>query len=287
MQGKMFFEVVLLIAVAARSGESAAVKPCDFVCPLSLLPVCGSDGETYDSKCDLRMANCRRKGLTEVTVVNEGPCGKNCTQKMPFRTIRPSRVSSCVPCPLNPVCGTDGQTYDSECDLKRSACLRKSLVKPTKAYDGPCQSAKPCEFVCPLSLSPVCGTDGQTYDSECDLKKSACLRRSLVKPTKAYDGPCQSEKPCEFVCPLSLSPVCGSDGQTYDSECDLRKSSCLRKSLEKVNSGSRRSMRPKKAVPLGKKKPCKFACPLSLIPVCGTDGRTYPSECDLRKAACK
>ena len=69
---------------------------------------------------------------------------------------------------------------------------------------------------CPLSSSAyqtVCGSDGVSYGSECDLRLAAC--RQQVNVAVAYEGPCADEittKPNtgSFHYPISLNNT-----QTY------------------------------------------------------------------------
>ena len=46
-----------------------------------------------------------------------------------------------------------------------------------------------CPSVCPLVLEPVCGTDGQTYTSECVLQAESCHNNDISLQV-AYEGPC-------------------------------------------------------------------------------------------------
>lgn len=81
-----------------------------------------------------------------------------------------------------------------------------------------------------------------------------------------------SEIPAQSTCHCTRhsQPVCGSDGITYSNPCVLR---CTQAS----------SLRPLTIVSQG---PCQnqgdggnCGCSLDYIPVCGSDGNTYPNAC--------
>ncbi|QQP57575.1 Uncharacterized protein FKW44_002611, partial [Caligus rogercresseyi] len=105
------------------------------------------------------------------------------------------------------------------------------------------------------SNDPVCGTDNVTYDSVCSLRASTCKKRQENNVRVKYPGVCRTikyEKPipcgqgsCDFgavceedsycVCSVTCKDqapkyysgaVCGSDGRTYETECDLRRHAC-------------------------------------------------------------
>ena len=58
-----------------RVVDGMATCVCQQLCPLILLPVCGSDGKSYPNKCSLEVEACMTG--KDLTVVSIGECGND------------------------------------------------------------------------------------------------------------------------------------------------------------------------------------------------------------------
>ncbi|XP_048020923.1 tomoregulin-1 [Megalobrama amblycephala] len=128
---------------------------CQFQCPQSFDPVCGSDGDTYHSECFLRQTACEQQ--TRITVITEGHCHDDAESAsgdtdLESSGLEPSRYSKCSSCKFGAECDEDSEGIWCVCNIDCSG----------------------------YNMNPVCGSDGQSYSNPCQIREASCLKQTQI-----------------------------------------------------------------------------------------------------------
>ncbi|XP_063888118.1 agrin-like isoform X2 [Scylla paramamosain] len=294
---------------------------CSKECTRIFLPVCGSDGKTYNNQCLLEIADCesRAAGGAGVTLASESACDAPAEVSPPVAPVpeAPSCSKQCTRIFL-PVCGSDGKTYNNQCLLEIADCESRAAggAGVTLASESACEAtikepAPPvptCSQKCTRISFPVCGSDGETYENVCLLEVADCESRAAGGGSVIVvaEGPCGAtteaspavptpEAPsCSKQCTRIFLPVCGSDGKTYNNQCLLEIADCESRAaggagVTRVseNACDAPAEVSPPVVPVPEAPSCSKQCTRIFLPVCGSDGKTYNNQCLLEIADCE
>ncbi len=198
------------------------------------------------------------------------------------------------------------------------------MSPPQISHEGPCREEESRPLCptspCPTELSPVCGDDGVTYGSECELNMRTCSDRrgSLIRTR--HKGPCvefvEEAEEEEKAVVLVESSKANSNKQASDEQVktEAEQLDHLYGEKDKESDGVKTGFKLEGGKDSGQdagegqgsdingeaedienttttseeeKEDCFIICPALYSPVCGTDGRTYSNACNLESKACR
>ncbi|KAM7380827.1 hypothetical protein PAMP_004099 [Pampus punctatissimus] len=137
---------------------------CDFKCNNDYAPVCGSNNQNYKNECFLRRDACKQQ--SEVLIMSEGACPADAGSGSGddgegSAEAGQKETSTCDICQFgaecdvdaedvwcvcnidcshisfNPVCASDGRSYDNPCQVKEASCQKQERIEVK--YLGHCQ----------------------------------------------------------------------------------------------------------------------------------------------------
>lgn len=96
-----------------------------------------------------------------------------------------------------------------------------------------CQSTRNCRESCWRVARPTCGSDGRLYASACKMRSSNCGKHVFEVPISFCMTQERTGGASNYLgdCPTSCDNeedkiVCGSDGNVYSSQCELKMLNC-------------------------------------------------------------
>ncbi|XP_045554034.1 tomoregulin-2 [Salmo salar] len=163
---------------------------CDFKCSADYSPVCGSNNHRYQNECFLRREACQLQ--TEIHTASLGPCPTDAGSgsgdggegvSLPESSGEAGvglRDSSCEMCQFgsecdedaedvwcvcnidcshisfNPVCASDGRSYDNPCQVKEASCQRQERIEVTHLGHCHGEEVRDLYIPCPSRYRNYC-----------------------------------------------------------------------------------------------------------------------------------
>ncbi|GIY45045.1 hypothetical protein CEXT_776841 [Caerostris extrusa] len=285
---------------------------CAETCSEVFAPVCGNDGVTYSSECQLRLSSCTQQ--RRIFVLRQGPCEVSVLELTLLSMIK-------FPTEKNVMINLMGfflSFVRSPRPMREARLPVWFLLQTIHGWTNSSMRVSEECFHHGKDQNAMCGTDGKNYPNNCELKKASC--QQMKKIEVKFEGVCdpcdgvecptsqicqldESRHPicrCNSVCNPDFRPVCGSDGRTYTNECTLRVEACKsRKNIRIIYTGEcSTGSNPCDNLQCSPYQNCEIdvhgtatcqcdeACEKAVRLVCGSDRQTYPNECEMKREGC-
>lgn len=255
-------------------------------CSTNNVKACGCDGTVYANSCELAKSGVALKTIgacpticTSVTCAadqvakdtNDDGCADTCVCNPVTcdsweddSALSASGCSECAPksCETTAECNADAALTKAFCKRDAGKCNGLGQCEPVEAFACPTDGT--------ADASTVCGCDGKTYATECEAYAGGSSVESLgACPCPTVPFECQpgfelsdtDQDGCEDKCVAKACETNGGCGANTDSWCQKPVGAC--------DAAGKCALTPGECSNDG----------AADTPVCGCDGKTYPSEC--------
>jgi hypothetical protein len=229
--------VLLLLVTAAAFGapsvrrDSEIATSCQIDCSNEKnRSICGSDGYTYPSECELRKYNCIHNKT--ISIKHEGSC-KNCTEyklslkrKNAFPNMTDSEYKQKL---INITHEMILQCYPRQNDIKIEKLMMSHLFKP-KCGTGsnnhlfkPLQELSLCEKMWCVTHDGdyISDTAVSDQDLDCSARQSCSVNNIIYNDGVTFDGECGSCR-CNNGQTNCITDYCGNEGLTNQLVAKLK-----------------------------------------------------------------